>query len=447
MNRKYISSWLLVLISWLCYAQNKQIDSLQNILKNNKEDTTKVNALNLLSIQCWQTGNYTKGLGYANSALTLAKTIKAWPKGIAVAFDNIGIINWYKGNYPEALKNYLAALKLREAPGDEMFKAVSLNNVGIVYLYQSNFPEALKYYTSALLIFKNKCGSISVDKKCLKGLAACYNNIGNTYYSMGKPDEALKNFFSALKIREDIGLHQDIAASHNNIAIIYEEKTDYKEALKNYYAALKILEQIGDKESIVGFYINLGTLYLKLNNKPEARKNLTKALTGAKEIESKNEIRESYHSLAALDSMCNNPKQSLVWYKLYITYRDSLTNEEATKKTVRLEMNYTFEKKEAQAKLEQEKKEAISAAESKKQKIIIWSVCGILLLVLAFAIFVYRSYLQKQRANIAISKQKELIEEKQKEILDSIYYARRIQRSLLPTEKYIEKSLSRLMKN
>ena len=43
-----------------------------------------------------------------------------------------------------------------------------------------------------------------------------------------------------------------------------------------------------------------------------------------------------------------------------------------------------------------------------------------------------------------IQKQKLLVEEKQKEILDSIQYAKRIQQSLLPTEKYIEKSLKKL---
>ena len=37
-------------------------------------------------------------------------------------------------------------------------------------------------------------------------------------------------------------------------------------------------------------------------------------------------------------------------------------------------------------------------------------------------------------------------EEKQKEIIDSIKYAKRIQQSQLPTNKYIEKSIGRLRK-
>lgn len=42
-----------------------------------------------------------------------------------------------------------------------------------------------------------------------------------------------------------------------------------------------------------------------------------------------------------------------------------------------------------------------------------------------------------------VEEQKHLIEEKQKEVMDSIKYARRIQNSLLPTEKYIEKFLGK----
>jgi hypothetical protein len=48
----------------------------------------------------------------------------------------------------------------------------------------------------------------------------------------------------------------------------------------------------------------------------------------------------------------------------------------------------------------------------------------------------------RQKAEKQLSEQKKLIEEKQKEILDSIRYARRIQRSLLPTEKYISRAIS-----
>ncbi|MGZ3864009.1 MAG: hypothetical protein ACXVPN_12945 [Bacteroidia bacterium] len=52
----------------------------------------------------------------------------------------------------------------------------------------------------------------------------------------------------------------------------------------------------------------------------------------------------------------------------------------------------------------------------------------------------------RQKAERQLSEQKMLIEEKQKEIIDSIRYARRIQRSQMPNEKFIEKTLDRLKK-
>jgi hypothetical protein len=85
---------------------------------------------------------------------------------------------------------------------------------------------------------------------------------------------------------------------------------------------------------------------------------------------------------------------------------------------------------------------------NRKQQIITYSVTGGLLLVLVFALFVLRSLsiTRKQKHLIELKngeteQQKNVIEEKQREILDSIKYAKRIQESLLPTEKYIEKYL------
>ncbi len=50
----------------------------------------------------------------------------------------------------------------------------------------------------------------------------------------------------------------------------------------------------------------------------------------------------------------------------------------------------------------------------------------------------------RQKAEKQISEQKALVEEKQKEILDSIRYAKRIQNSLLPPFTYIDRTLKRL---
>lgn len=107
-------------------------------------------------------------------------------------------------------------------------------------------------------------------------------------------------------------------------------------------------------------------------------------------------------------------------------------------------MNYEFEKRKAQQEADTKKKEAIAMADAKRQKIILYSVATLGAMILIFAVFAYRSFLQKKKVNVAIMRQKQLIEEKQKEILDSIHYARRIQRALITNEKYVHKTLVRL---
>ena len=64
--------------------------------------------------------------------------------------------------------------------------------------------------------------------------------------------------------------------------------------------------------------------------------------------------------------------------------------------------------------------------------------------VLVLAIVFYRNYRNSQKQKKLIEVQKYLVEEKQKEILDSIHYARRIQRALIASEKYVERSLKKL---
>ena len=80
-----------------------------------------------------------------------------------------------------------------------------------------------------------------------------------------------------------------------------------------------------------------------------------------------------------------------------------------------------------------------------QETIIIISFCVIGLIILLMIIAI-RSYILKRRANKLLGRQNEIINQKQKEILDSIYYARRIQQSILPSEKQIDKNLKRINK-
>ena len=140
--------------------------------------------------------------------------------------------------------------------------------------------------------------------------------------------------------------------------------------------------------------------------------------------------------------------------------KDSLFSQEKNKEITRKEMNYEFEKKEAKARAEQDKKDAVTAEQSRREKLIRYSVIGGLALMFIIAVVIFRALriTRKQKLIIEIQsnlvaqqkqtveEQKQHLEEKQKEILDSIRYAKRIQEALLPTKKYIDRTLKKLKK-
>jgi len=404
------------------------------------QDSATIKKINDLNEKVWQLFNearYDSALALVVVSISEAKEAN-YQQGQAEANGRAGIIYDEMGQYSTALRYHYQSLKLMEKIGSQKGIADCINNIGAVHEHLGNFKEAFSHQFKALEIRKK-----IQDKR---GMSNSYNNIGLLYHYQSNFSMALEYLNKALEIKKTFNDSADLCASYNNIGLVYEQTGRFAEARKNYETCLALTSK-ENSEAMAMTYLSLGAVSNKLLEFKAARKYLDDAFSSALKSGKKVWIKECYYYFYELDTLLGNFGGALANYKKYIACGDSLLNEETTKKTVQTEMQYEFDKKEAAAKLEQEKKEAIAQAEKKKQRIILLAVSGFGLLIMGFALFAYRSFLQKKRANIEISKQKHLIEEKQKEILDSIYYARRIQRSLLPHEKYIAKTLLRLQNN
>lgn len=272
--------------------------------------------------------------------------------------------------------------------------------------------------------------------------------------NIGDYEKAILQANKAKDLATTLHFKKGIANAYSKIGVVNDNQGNYPEALKNYFVALRINKELENKSWLAFNYVNLGGLYTSLKNFSLAKKYLTDGLTLSKEIGSKEGTRASYGSLSTLDSIQGNWKGAYEHQKLFIIYRDSLDNEETKEKTIQEKMNYEFEKKEAVAKAEQDKKNIIIQAEKKRQKLFIWFLISIVLAVTIIALLVFKNLntTKKQKVIIEnqkeiVEKQKELVEEKQKEILDSIRYAKRIQDALLTSQGYIERNIRRLKKS
>ena len=378
------------------------------------------------------TGNYTEALKYSIKSLKINIEINN-KKGAAASYNIIGETYRFMGNYPEATKQYFLGLKNAEEVNDKARVGGLYNNLGIIFQGQNKFEEALRYYYKGLAINK--------AEENIRGAAGLYHNIATIYNKTKNYPEALKNFLLALKLNSEVGNKNWMGNNYTGIASVYVADGNTAGAFDNLQKALKIRLEIGDKGGVADAYSSLASLNRGLKNYKGARQDINKSLIVAQEIKSIPILAVVYKEFTSLDSSENRYKEAFEHHKLYILCRDSMVNEDNTKKILQTQMQYDFDKKENVLKLEQAEKNLQAKEENEKKNIIIWSICGILLMVIVFAIFAYRNYLQKQKANIEITHQKNIIEEKQKEILDSINYAKRLQEAILPPLQFVKQYL------
>ena len=496
--KKIILLFYSFFISAFLFAQSgKNIDSLEKIVKTTTADTVRINTLITLASEL-RNKEQNKAMNYAQQAISLAKELikkqKNSPKetkykkaigsayniigiiyknqgnypdaikihfealkifetvkdkgGIANCYNSLGIVCRNQGNYPEAIKNHLQALRIQEEIGDKNGVANSYNNIGIIYKNQEHYSEALKNHLQALKI-RTEIG----DKS---GMANSYNNLGITYRYQGNYKESRNSYSQSLKIQEEIGDKNGIASSYSGVGIIYMMEGNYANALRNISRALKIQEEINDKKGIASSYTNMGINYTKLGDFQKAIEHLNKGLSLSKEIGAKDYIKDSYIELSKLYATMQEYKKAYEYYQKYSDIKDTLFNSENSKHIAEMNAQYDSDKKDNEIKLLNKDKD-VQNAELKKQRLFSYSIIGGLVLVLLLAFFIYRSYRQKQIANRKLEIKNEKIEnayniiernrdeiaQKNKDITDSINYAKRIQQAILPSTELIYKTLEK----
>ena len=390
-------------------------------------DSSKVNG---------QKGNNREALLYAGQAESLAeKLLKSNPDTatenklkleLCKSMNISGLIYYSQGEYSRSLECHFKSLKLAEELRNNGKAASSFNNIGLVYRSQDDFLKAIHFY--------NKCRVIREAMRDSEGLEIVYGNIGSIYSYTGEFRKALEFHFKSLQIAMKTGNKEEIATTYNNIGLIYSAEGKIDTSLLYFFKALKIMEEINDKEGIALLYTNIGGQYFLLNQYSEAMKYLNQGLEISTKMKYLNGLLECYRTLTNLYEKTHRPEKALQFYKLFTAAKDSLDNTESTRKSVRAEMNYEFEKKQTIEKIQEEKKDALHAEEVRRQKITVYSVSGILFLSAVFSLFLYRSYRQKELVNAKL-------EEKNKEVLDSIHYAKRIQEALLLEEEHVSAHL------
>ena len=145
-----------------------------------------------------------------------------------------------QGNYPEAEKQLVAALKKAEGFGPQDTRlATTLNHLAAAYHAQEFYADAKPHYKRALAIWVKALGPehLRVGKSL--------NNLARLYQDQGQFAEAEPLFKRALAIREKaLGPeHADVGTSLDNLATLYHRQGKHAVAKPLHKRALAIREK------------------------------------------------------------------------------------------------------------------------------------------------------------------------------------------------------------
>lgn len=424
---KYII--LIFLIPHFLISQN--IDSLR-LASKNQQDTNLYKTILKIGSYFYESGELDSALNNYNRGFENAKRTNN--KIYACNFlIKKGTIYREKGIYELSNKALHDALTIAEKNNFQQQTANCYNGIAIIYTIQHDFIKALENYNKSLVINKRI--------KSITGEASIYNNIGLIYLDQKNNTKALKYFIKALDLNKEALNNYGIATNSENIGLIYDELGNSVLAKSYLERALKIW--YGNKD-YYSASINLGYYGKALINERQfkaAIDSLKKGLEFASKVNSLSSKRDLALYLNIAYESINDYKNALFYYKTAIQFSDSLQNNNITKEITTTQLSYGFNKIKMQDSIKHQYEVQMKEKQLSTEKNYKYIISSVLFLILILLFFVFKNYNEKKKANITITLQKNIVESKQKEILDSIFYAKTIQTALLTNENFIISNL------
>jgi CHAT domain-containing protein/tetratricopeptide (TPR) repeat protein len=215
-------------------------------------------------------GDYREAL----EALTLARelwTSSSNRRGIGRLLNNLGNTHKALGNLEEAATHYAEALLIFEELGDRRSASVVINRNGVLHFMRGEYPEAVAWLRRGL--------SMSEELGHREGIAASLDSLGNVYRVQGAYSRALDAFHRGLEIRRAIGDQYAIAESENNIGLAHFSQGDYQLAIDAFKRGLSVSRDAGVEEGLQPEALyNIGAAAWRLGEKERALANFRESL-------------------------------------------------------------------------------------------------------------------------------------------------------------------------
>ena len=438
------------------YFQNKSIDSAifhynkaLQIFRDETNDNKTGETLYNIGFVYYASSNYVDAFEYTENSLEIFR-INGDMKNMAASHSLLCDILFSSGFDADAIDHCLMALNLYTNLESIKWQSNLLNSIGKIYLDLEQFDKSYAHFNQAYYL-----AEVENDPSLI---SESYRNLGQYYFGIEDYDEALEYYDKALLyVLEDpdierLGyLYLDKGMANTSLGRFDSAIVNLKEAL--YYADSSYNLELRAK-----VYSELGNLYSATEKYDIAIVFLKQSLFVAQTINADPILERCYKNLANFYDQQNDIENALRYFKLYSSHKDTLFSNQSVIQIAEAEAIYDLEQKDKQIEMLLNENRLREMEAGEKNMINIW-IISVLIFVFILTLILYRQYRVQNKVNQALNEQKDAINkqkveielqkesiekaniilaEKNKQITDSLEYAKRIQLSLLPDSQLLK---------
>lgn len=424
------------------------IDLLENKAREKNRMYYVLEALNRRGIAYAVKGQSRVSVSTFNEALKEAESIpqERWVLSlIANIHNNLGNVFSGMGDDKNAVGSYEKSLKVMESLDNKAGIGNALHNIAVIFSNQSDYKTSLEYYTRARenhLLAGNRIGHANGAQN----IGTLYNKMYDRDLDKNLLDSAVIYLDSSVFYFKELNQKLGLANAYSGLGSNYRRRGKLQKAIDYMDLSLALFFEINDASNIAVISSNISDLYTDLGNTTEALKYANQAIQYAEKSDLWSARKAAKLSMLQILKSKGQYKEALEVYEELTQLNDSLVNEELKNEVIRHKFEYQYERMKLKDSLEMAEEREVSEQRIRLQQVEIenarvksFGLYAVILVVLLGALFIVNRLKISQKQRKIIEKQKRevefqklIVEGKNKEIVDSINYSKRLQEVILP---------------
>lgn len=353
-------------------------------LKENNRDVI-AEAYNYMGISSSLNGDNPGSIQYFRKTLEMNIEVQD-SSSISNMMENIGMVYLDMAMYDSAMLYYMGSMRIREALGHKRLLH-SYTDIAILYRNINDIANQEKYLVKARQTLKSSGDSD------FKNLAIWHNTWAGLLNEKGLFDSLEYHYARVYDYSEKAGWLMGMSIATGNLAALYYKNGEVERALDAHLQVLDLSKEINLLIGVAEQNVFIADIYLEIGEYAKALTFAHEALELSHNHSFMHLKRDALHSLYKTYEQMDMIDKAYDYHKQFVALKDSLFNIEKMELISDMESRYETEKKDQHIQL------LSSENQVKNQQIQLGVVVLALLLMIAFAVYLY-FFTQKRQAKL-----------------------------------------------